>query len=170
MAKDDVKDVKTEAPASAGGAKVVWHPEEGDPAKMTMNGIEFKANVPVMIPASKMISYPERKEHYLADGTLQSRGVEVKKPMVEILRTNPCFSVDGVRTEREAGKARVPQDADQYRGYALRWIRESTSLEQIVQRWDGEEELRDRCGCAPKDISYLTPFLEARKEQVKEAA
>jgi hypothetical protein len=167
MAKDEMK---TEAVPPTGSAKVIWHPEEGDPAKMTMNGIEFKANVPVMIPMSKTISYPERKEHYLPDGTLQSRGVEVTKPMVEILRTNPAFSVDGVRTERKAATARVPTDSDQYRGYALRWIRESTSHEQIVQRWDGEQELRDRCGCAPKDISYLTPFLEARKEQVKEAA
>jgi hypothetical protein len=167
MAKEDVK---AEAVAPTGTARVIWHPEDGDPGKMTMNGIEFKANVPVILPLSKTISYPERKEYFLPDGTLQSRGVETKKSMVEILRTNPSFSVDGVRPPRKSASARLPDDADKYRGYALRWIRESTSHEQIVQRWDGEQELRDRCGCAQKDIAYLTPFLEARKDQVKDAA
>jgi hypothetical protein len=163
------EDVKTET-APSGFAKVVWHPGEGDPGEMTMNGIKFKANVPVNLLLSKTISYPERKEYFHIDGTMQSKGMEVKKSMVDILRTNPAFSVDGVREPRKAAEAKLPRDADEYRGYALDWIRKSTSLDQLVRRWDGEQELRDRCGCVEKDISYLAPFLEGRKEQVKDAA
>ncbi len=151
-------------------AEVTYIPDDGDPNKVTWAGMEFRANVPVSVPLNKTISIPMRKEHYLADGTLQSRGVETKVSIVDLAKGNPSFSVDGNRSERKVASARLPADADQYRGYALRWIRESTSLAQLNERWAGEEELRSRCGCEKKDENYLMPFFTARQEQVKEAA
>ena len=90
--------------------------------------------------------------------------------MVEALRGNPFFSVDGVQAPRKHGTQRLPTDADQYRGYAIAWICASNTSKQLEQRWQGEEALREKCGLEDRDVSYLMPFLEARREQLREAA
>lgn len=151
-------------------AEVTYIPGDGDPHKVLWNGIEFRANVPVTLHRDRMVSVPLRKEHYLADGTLQSRGVEQKVSMIELARHNPSFSVDGVKTERLIGTARLPTDNDQYRGYALAWIRDATSVQQLDVRWDAESSLRERCGCDDKDMMFLRPFFDARRSEMKEAA
>ena len=151
-------------------ASVTYIPGDGDPVRTVWNGVEFRANVPVDIPLTKTVLAPMRKEHYLADGTLQSRGVETKVSMVDLARGNPSFSVDGVQAARKSGAARLPTDNDQYRGYALRWVRETTTVQALDQRWDGEAALREKCGCDDKDMAYLMPFIEARRSQMREAA
>ena len=173
MAKEDQKSFdETARPANGKRtAEVTYIPGDGDPPKVRAYGyIEFRANVPVTIPLDKTISAPMRVEHYEADGTLKSRGVEKKVSIVELARGNPIFSVDGVQAQRKAAMQRLPTDSDQYRGYALAWIRQSNTRTQLDQRWEGEAELRERCGLADKDIAYLSPFLEARRDQVTEAA
>lgn len=150
-------------------AEVVYVDDEG-PNRTSIGGIEFKLNVPVKVPYSKTILQLHKKESIGPEGEPRSRSVEVRVPLVEVLRGNPGFSIDGVRHERKLGTQRLPTDSDQYRGYALSWIRATNTLTQLNQRWDGEEALREKCGCEPKDVSYLAPFLEARREQLSEAA
>jgi len=152
-------------------AEVTYHPDDGDPIKTEWAGIKFVGNIPVSVPLTKTIMAPIRKQFQnTADGTLQSRSTEHPMSIVELARNNPKFSVNGERAERKEPLQRLPTDADQYRGYALRWIRESTTLAQLNERWRGEVELRERCGCEDKDENYLMPFLNARRDQVKEAA
>lgn len=161
---------ETARSGSKDSAEVTYIPDDGDPNKVVWNGIEFRANVPVTISHSKMVSSLTRVESKGPEGELRSRGVEGTIAMVELARKNPSFSVDGEQAQRRAATQRLPTDSDQYRGYALRWIRESTSLSQLNERWDGEHELRERCGFEKKDEAYLRPFLDARKEQVGAAA
>lgn len=151
-------------------AEVTYIPGEGDPIKTKVHGIEFRGNVPVSIRFDKMVETLTRKETKGPEGETRSRGVEGKISLVELLRGNRCFSVDGVQPEYKEGSQRLPTDADQYRGYAMGWIRESNTLRQLDQRWEGEERLREKCGLEPKDENYLRPFLEARRDQLREAA
>jgi hypothetical protein len=151
-------------------SQVTYIPGDGDPNRVMWNGIEFRANVPVTVLHSRTADVLERKETIGPEGDIRSKGVEVKRSMVELARGNPHFMVDGVKIERKEGNQRLPTDADQYRGYALGWIRESNTFKQLEQRWDGEASLRERCGIEPKDEAYLHPFLNARREQLKEVA
>lgn len=151
-------------------AEVTYLPGDGDPINTEVNGVTFRGNVPKTVPRSVCVSVPIRKEHYLPDGTLQSRGVETRIPLIELLAGNPCFSVDGVQTERKTATAKLPSDSDQYRGYALKWIMGATTAGEIDGRWAGEAALREKIGWEQKDEAYLRPFVEGRKEQLKEAA
>ena len=151
-------------------AKITYLPGEGDPVKTVWNGIEFRANIPVAVPLNKTILVPLRKEWIDNNGDLKSKAVETRISMVEMAKTNACFSVDGAPPpERKHGAHRLPTDADQYRGYALGWIRETNTLRQLTQRWDGEAALREKCGLDQKDENYLMPFVHARREQLGEA-
>ena len=172
---DEVAEVETEArkpgrPRTKERAMVAYIPGDGDPNKVVWNGVEFRANVAIELPSTKTVRVSVRKEYQTPEGDLRSRSVDQFIPMIELAKGNPSFSVDGVQSARRMGSARLPVDNDQYRGYALAWIRDATSLSQLTQRWDAEESLRDRCGCDTKDIQWLRPFLEARREEVREAA
>lgn len=150
-------------------AEITYVDEEG-PSKTTCWGIDFRLNVPVQVPMSKTVESLLRKETFGPEGELRSRGVPGRISVVELARGNSGFMVDGVRVERKLGSQRLPTDADQYRGYAMTWIRQSNTLRQLDQRWDGEANLREKCGLEPKDENYIMPFLEQRRDQLKEAA
>lgn len=154
-------------------AKITYVPGEGDPVKTVWNGIEFRANVPVAVPLNKMIHKVPLRTEWVdpTTGELRSKAKESSISMVELAKNNACFSVDGAPPPaRQHGPQRLPTDADQYRGYALTWIRETNTLRQLTQRWDGEANLREKCGLDQKDENYLMPFVHARREQLGEAA
>jgi hypothetical protein len=179
--KDKVKSDKTSDPAQIdtrlgpdlkptrdkSTAEVTYIPGDGDPHRVTWGGLEFKAHIPTLVPLTHAISVPMRKEHVLDDGTVQSRNIETRVSLVELARGNPSFSVDGVQAERKAGTARVPSSNDEYRGYAIAWIANSTGAAAMDTRWEAEAALRGQCGVDDKDIAYLRPFFEARRDQVK---
>jgi len=148
-------------------AEITYLPGDGDPHRVTWGGLEFKAYVPTNVALTHAISVPLRKEHALADGTVQSRNIETRVSLVELARGNPSFSVDGVQAARKVATARVPTSNDEYRGYAIAWIANSTDAAVMDTRWDTEAALRGQCGVDEKDIAYLRPFFEARRDQVK---
>jgi hypothetical protein len=91
--------------------------------------------------------------------------------MVELAKTNHTFGVNGAQPiAKKAGVARVPNNPDVYRGYAIKWIAQTTSLTELDARWAAEQELRENCGVAESDIAFLMPFLGARREQCGAAA
>jgi hypothetical protein len=106
----------------------------------------------------------------LADGTVQSRNVETKVSLVELARGNPAFSVDGARAERKVATASVPTSNDDYRGYCIAWIADSTDAAVMDKRWEAEAELREQCGVEEKDLAYLRPFFEAQRGRCRNAA
>lgn len=162
------QDTTTSREEKEASSQVVYVPNDGDPVRTSCHGIDFRANVPVTVPHSKMASLLEVRKTVGPEGEERSKGYEVKRPLVDLLRTNPSFTVDGEGIERKVGTQRLPTDADQYRGYALGWIRATNTLTQLKQRWDGEEPLREKCGLETGDINYLRPFLDARREQLGE--
>jgi hypothetical protein len=171
MAKDETKPGELLKAGDKQTAEITYIDEDG-PSKTTCWGIDFKLNVPVQVPLSRTVESLTRKETQGPEGEIRSRGVAGRISVVELARGNPGFMVDGVRVERKLGSQRLPTDADQYRGYAIGWIRETNTLRQLEQRWEGEEYLRgpECCSLEAKDLNYLLPFLEARRDQLKAAA
>jgi hypothetical protein len=105
------------------------------------------------------------------DGTVQTRKVEKPMPMADLAKGNVRFSVNGAPPPVEKkGTARLPTDANQYRGFAMNWMMNAADLETLNARWNNEARLREGCGIASDDLAFLMPFLEMRREQLRPAA
>lgn len=161
--------------------EITYIPADGDPAKTVWNGVNFPAHVPVKVKASQTISTPLPIRTKIGDdwingiqqpdGTLQTRHVEKQIPMVVLAMRNPRFSVNGeMPVQQKKGSVRLPDDPDKYRGYAMGWMMAATDSNTLEARWEGEAALRQKCGCGESDIQWLTPFLEARRTQLADAA
>jgi hypothetical protein len=160
-----------EAIPSAEVDEITYIPSEGAPSRTEWNGIKFIAGVPVKVSRKHTVLVPLPVETTAADGTIQTRHLEKRLPMVELAKNNPDFSVNGEPpAARKDGVVRLPSNPDEYRGYAINWIARSTAAGAMRQRWEAEAPLRDKCGCDDNDIAYLMPFYEARIEQTSEAA
>lgn len=165
---EDVHEERVVTKKRDNASSVVYSPNDGDPIRTSIHGVEFRANIPVIIPHDRMCSVMQTRKTLGPEGEERSKGHEVKIPLVELLRTNQYFIVDGVELKRRHGSQRLPTDPDQYRGYALGWIRATNTLRQLKERWEGEEPLREKCGLEMGDLNYLQPFLDARREQLGE--
>lgn len=163
MAKDDDK----AKAADKATVEIIYMPEEGDPLRVKWGGLEFVAHKATVVSTAHAIPQLLRKDILMPDGSVQSRSFESRMTLVELARKNPSFAVDGERATRKLGTAKAPSDPDGYRGYAIYWIAASTDGKAMDARWAAEEPLREKCGCADKDIAYLRPFFEARHDMVK---
>jgi len=169
--KPTAAQLQTQAKAAETVDEITYHPGEGDPARTKWNGLEFKAYVPVKVSAKHTVAVPIREEIKQPDGSIITRAVERRIPMLELARQNHKFSVNGEAPfMHKMGAARVPTTPDEYRGYAISWIAASTAASAMDARWEAEETLREKCGVEDTDIAYLRPFFEARREQVTPAA
>ena len=152
-------------------AEVVYTPlDPGDPIETIFAGLKFRANVAVQVPLTRMVDSLLRKESQTMDGELRSRAIETKVPVVERLKTNPYFKVDGEQCIRDRPHAKVPDSPEGYRGYAISWIRLSTDARSMRDRWEMEKQLRVSCGCDKRDIDYIMPLFEMRYDELKAAA
>lgn len=118
--------------------------ENGDPVDTVWNKLPFHANQarPVSDPA-----------------------------MIAMARNNPWFRVEGEDAppppyDPSAGK---PEDADQYRAYAINWIKAARNSAEVETRWAAEAELREDCDYGSEDDDLLRPFLQTRVGQLKKA-
>lgn len=160
-----IKEKPMPEPAMPKFATVIYRRQDDtDPKEMIFGGMKFKADEPVEVPYSKTILQLLAEKRETADG-VRSHTLEKQVPLPIVMKGNPWFEVDGVRTERVRPHARLPEDADSYRGYCINWISVSMSADSMDKRWVGEEGLRQRCGCSAQDIGYLRPFFEARREE-----
>jgi len=163
-------DKASKLPPVPGGAKnfqVIYHPDGSDPSETMVHGVRFRAGVAVPISSAQTALVPitDKVER---DGIVCNRTVERRIPLVDLLRRNPFFSVDGERAERVRPGSQIPTSPDSYRGYAIIWIAASNSASGIRHRWAAEEALRMRCGCQAEDIAYISPFLEMRVKECED--
>ena len=148
--------------------EITYYPGDGGPVRVSWNGLEFKAHIPTRVSNKHTVLAPMPTVVTMPDGTQQTRHVEKKIPMVELARKNPSFMVNGeAPAERKSGTVRTPENPDEYRGYAMRWIAGSVESSAMDARWGAEEGLRIRCGVNDVDIAYLRPFFEARHDECK---
>ena len=148
--------------------KVVYIPDQFDPVETTVAGVRFRANVPIPLSRAQTTMVLLTEKFETKDGTVQSRAVEKRVPVVELLRRNPFFEIDGVRHERVRPNSKLPDTPEGYRGYAISWISQAKNGSGIRTRWDAEEAFRTRCGVESDDIAYIMPFLEMKIQECGE--
>ena len=161
--------------STLGEDKITYIPGPQDPVETTVGGdgtldadgnptgIRFKANIPQQIARNVTSMVLIRDERENADGMIVSRSVERRVPLVDLLRDNPCFSInDEPPRVREVGGNRLPTDPDQYRGYAYDWIGRESNERNLRLRWQGEEAIRNRLGVTVEDMRQLIPFYQGK--------
>jgi hypothetical protein len=174
---DEASVLERKTPSSKSEGPVdefVYIPGQGDPAHTTVGGevennivvrgYPFVAHVPQKLPRrTTTVEVLVRQERELPDGQIVSRSVPKRVPLFELLKDNPAFMINGVAPKpRGNALSRLPTDPDQYRGYAVGWIREARDAPTIQARWDGEEQLRERLGVSVSDLAFIVPFLQGR--------
>lgn len=131
------------APEPDPGIEVVYLPGNGDPAICKWRGIEFKANVPVRV-------------------------VEKDRPgMIEAARGNRFFRVGSDKSNNEP--MGPPQTAMEYRGHVVDWLKDCTTVDQVVAHWAADRDLRTKCEVGQDDISYLGTLVEPKLRQFRMA-
>jgi hypothetical protein len=120
------------------------HP--GDPAATLWNRHRFMANVAV-----KVRDVPQ--------------GLTAKE-MIEAARNNPWFKVEG---EEQASTAPIiPETPEQYRSFAIGWIRTATTSREMAARWKSEEGLRIDCGVSDTEITDIQAVYKNRMDIMKQ--
>lgn len=125
------------------GEDVTYLPGEGDPSSCKWRGIEFKANVPVRV-------------------------LETERPgLIDAARGNRFFRVGSERS----GSAPMgpPTTAMEYRGHVVDWLKDCTTVDQIVSHWAADRDLRTKCEVGQDDISYLGTLVEPKLRQLRMA-
>lgn len=120
------------------------HP--GDPADTLWNRHRFRANVAVVPQDVK--------------GGLSA------EEMVEAARGNPWFAVEG--EEQAKATPVIPETPEQYRSFAVAWIRLATDSKEMARRWRSEDDLRVQCGCGDDDVEYIQTIYRSRHALLKE--
>lgn len=162
---DDTKSRQPPLPAGKRTRTFVYRPlDEGDRLEVEQGGVRFRANVPVEVADTVTIMQLLTESRETPDGP-RTKAIERHVPLYKVLEGNPWFEIDGVQPERKKATARLPESADQYRGYAISWIAASMSAAAMDKRWAGEESLRQRCGVSVADLGYVRPFFDARHEE-----
>lgn len=155
--------------------KVTYIPRDpGDPAMMLWNGVKFPANVPVELDP-KLHGYKvplPKKTLDPATGRTLTEHVETWVSMIDQAKGNPSFQVEGEApvAARKPGRPRIPRTSEDYRSYALAWISAMEDVQDLAERWDAEDVLRENCGVGEDDLKYLTPFFQAKHHELKKQA
>lgn len=155
------------APPGADYDIVVYRPDRQDPVWTKMNGVEFHAGEPVKLPRSKTIMQLVTEQRELPDGTITTKAMEKRVKMVDSLRTNHAFVVNGVQAPRPKQAAeKLPNDALGYVAYANKWIAKCETAGELEHRWTGEQTLRESRGVTDRELERIMPFLEATRERL----
>ncbi len=121
------------------------HP--GDPADTLWNRHRFRANIPVRVR-----DVPQ--------------GLSAKQ-MIDAALNNPWFSVEG--EEQAKATPSIPETPEQYRSYAIGWIRTAVTVREIESRWRSEEDLRIQCGVGDGELADIQGVRKNRLDIMKQA-
>lgn len=138
-----------ESEAAAGPIpRLIYVPQEGDPAETVWNRHRFQANVPTEI-------------RDVRNGLTAAQ-------MLAAAKGNPWFQIEG-QSKKPTLVVSVPTTAEQYRTYAAIWIRDAKTSKGLVARWESEQELRADCEVGGDDVEYLTTLFNPRKTMLERA-
>jgi len=160
-------------------ARVTYVPQEnGDPIITTFAGLEFRAGEPREVSEKETVEQLIVEKHlHAASGEMRSKAVEKRVPILDMIKANPYFRIEGVEpppsmAQRKAGRPRVPRTADEYKGFAMEWFSRAENHTALAQRWDAEKDLREKLGVHDDGeiVGYLRPFFDARFFELKKAA
>jgi hypothetical protein len=153
--------------------KVTWIPRDPtDPHVNIVHGIKFPANVPVELdPKNRAHGYNQLDRKTIVDPVTGREMYEFKEQwvsLIEILKGNPSFQVEGepLAVVRKPGRPRIPRTSEDYRSHAQAWITASEDPDEMIERWEDEAPLREKCEVGDDDVSYLRPLFDSRLRQL----
>ena len=120
------------------GEDVTYTPGPDDPAITKWRGHEFRANVPVRI----------RDEDH-----------------IKAARGNRFFRVGNeIKDEILIGP---PKTSDQYRAHVVAWMKDVTTVDQLVTKWAADRNLRTACEVGRDDVMWLGRLFEPKLHQMR---
>lgn len=150
--------------------------ENGDPITTSFGGFAFRSGEPVDIPDdAKVLQTVRRETGKTTEGETLHKGFDVNVPLVDVLKSNPFFRVEGSEAPSKAkpGRPRMPKTPEEYKGFAMAWITaHEEKHDKLAARWDDESALREKLGVHDDGeiVSYLRPFFDAKFHDLKKAA
>ena len=148
--------------------KAMYVPGEGAPATVSAYGRKWRANVPIELSDKDTYLIMETVATQAGDGSTVRTARERQVPITEIMAGNPQFQLGDERKE-----AAQPITADQvetaldYRRYVKQWLTEETRVEELKQRWEDDEGLRERAGVGDDDVKFLRTFVSGRVRELE---
>lgn len=158
--------------------RVIYTPQEnGDPLTTSFGGFSFRNGEPVDIPDDATVLQTVIVETgRTADGEMRTKGVDKKVPLVEVLKGNPYFKVEGAEpapvVKKQVGRPSTPKTPEEYKAFAMAWFGRVESHTALAERWEAEASLREKCSVHDDGdvVSYLRQFFDGRYLQLKKAA
>ena len=153
--------------------KVTYTPlEDGDRLNTEVAGFKFVANIPIEIPDSATIDNVEVVHTVNDEGLPRTHTRNVKTKVLDMLRKNPYFQVEGAPAVKKRGRPPIPKNADEYKAHAQAWIAESGSTAELEAHWERELELRERLGVSDEsdEVRFLRPFYDRRHAELTQQA
>jgi hypothetical protein len=128
--------------------KITYAPvSESAPYETIWNKHRFRANIPTAVR--------------------DVVGGNTAAQMIESAKGNIDFMVEGF--PRAAPRPVDPETPEQYKTYAVGWIRHSINSVELMRRWKNERDLREECGVGTDDEEYLHSILNPRHSLLKES-
>lgn len=137
---------KAEAKGESATETVTYLPAEGDRSSVKWAGHVFHANVPKQVDVTK------------------------HGELIEAARKNKFFKVgafDASKDRVPVEETPLPKTSDQYRAWCVAWLAKCESDAEFVDRWMGEEKLREECGVGTDDIDYLNTLILPKRAELK---
>jgi len=150
-------------------AKVTYRPGIHDPSTVVWNEIEFQANIPVELTDENTITIDMPVQHVTDDGLIRTITRRQKIPMVDAAKGNPFFRVEGEAAPK-APVMKSPINAEQYKLWATKWINEADDYDLLMERWENETKLRERCKAVGAVEGELNALFTQRAAVLKRAA
>jgi len=128
--------------------KITYAPvSESAPYETIWNKHRFRANIPVAV-------------RDIVGGNTAAQ-------MIESAKHNPDFMVEGF--PRADARPIDPETPEQYKIYAVGWIRLAVNAAEMKRRWNSEKDLREDCGVGIDDEEYLASIFNPRLTLLKES-
>lgn len=140
--------------------QVTYVPGEEGPTSVKWAGHVFHANVP------KTVEYIEYAD--------EDAKPHPNKALVEKARGNRFFRVGAFDPNSEhplpEGFTGEPKTSDQYRAHVVGWLKKTADINDMVQRWVSEANLREMCEFGSDDYIWLgSLFLPKMHDLAKQA-
>jgi hypothetical protein len=109
----------------------------------------------------------------MPDGTMQTRHQEVEVSLVDVLRNNVRFGINGAPPAMEKkGVQKRPETAAEYRAWLIGWAMKAQGSDKaaMTARWNLEEDLRADCGMTDGEIANIFSFFESCRDLAPDTA
>lgn len=136
---------KDTAKADGTSELVTYRPGPEDPTQVRWDGHVFHANIPKTVTKTALIE-KARKNRFFHVGPF-----------------NPATDSVPLSEDQSA----TPKTAEQYRAFAVEWLKKIDSVEELDTRWAAEEPLRMSCEVGTDDIEYLMDLMLPKRAELK---